>query len=81
MRTGLLTRGQILSILGLKPEFLGRICSQGAVNKLTGEGRGEGLEFWGFCVLWDQVRMGKAVGRNPVLSGEDEMDPHIVAGA
>lgn len=81
---GLTHTGPRLVDFKFETRILGRICSQGAVNKSggesRGEGRGEGLELWGLCVLWDQVRMGKAEGRNPDLFGEDEMDSHIVAG-
>lgn len=43
--------------------------------------RAEEMECCGLCAPWDQVRVGKAAGRNPIWFGEDEMDSHIMAGA
>lgn len=42
--------------------------------------RAEEMECCGLCAPWDQVRVGKAAGRNPIWFGEGEMDSHIMAG-
>lgn len=69
---GLTHTGPEFVVFRFENGILGQICSGGAVNKSESsrEGRGEGLEFWGLWVPWDQVREGKAAGRAPALFGK-----------
>lgn len=74
--------GRVFVAFRFESQILGQSCSQGAVNKSAGEQRGgqrRGAGIVGALCPWDQVRVKKAAGRNPIFWGEDEMDSHIMA--